>query len=1354
MRKQKRALAYVLSAVISLMAPFTSMADSWQKTQNQWSYVSEENGMRQVVKDSWKFVDGNWYYFDADGVMQTGWHHDKNGAWYYLNMYSEGIEGSMRTGWYQDSISKKWYWLHPYEGADIGKMQTGWIYDGNHQYFLGADGAWIPGYTESDSDDPDHGTIHNPENPTPEDPTPEDPTPEDPTPEDPDPDKPVPDIPGEEEGVQVIQTKENVISFDAATDEGLRELEQVYEEIYDYWTDDNGTPEDVSDDTYNVVVGNHNPMYQYISDGTYRANDVIYIPACEYFPTGVSLVYLYHDDGYMDDMDFDEHDFEVIHTRRAVLTDLFDENEEVSFSIDEISDENPVSFVWVPQFSYADDDEKTGMATYAFSRNGVMEEAGELTGTGLMRKDSQMTPGQAALAVEADFGADDDVKGKGFQGQNLGKIYPKADFSDIQKGEIGIDFDKIVLFDFDGKKSTTADRVVIDGEFTLADINPELALDWKFKLSDPLPQQFLARLGYKEIKNVKLTVGGDLGDLKDVYKEIKKSMGAQTHNNKRSIFGIDINGVDMSNTIVIGAAGINLGTKTVKLSIKSLRDQSIKVPLAPSVIVMFLMDINGNISTTLVGEYTSTSYVEKGVNVQKQGYIGSHGTCAQNQGQKNFTLAGRNVNIYDLQAKSKTEKNKKPVSEISITMDGKAEAKLGVGAGMGVMFAGIIPAMVKATIGPEAEADLSGKATYSTETGISFEGQATLDAALVVRAKADVNLTAKTFFGTPGITGSWDLAKVNLLQFSLSSKKLEGQVFESDSDRDEDNNPKISGAQVTLTRKNTVAGNSAVLQTVTDADGRFTVSGIAPDTYKLNIKKDGYLEYETELDVSANKDRLKIYLDKSGESARLTGTVHKADEDADVSNNEALPDVKVTVTKVGSSTQKPQTLYTGSDGRYTAENLPLGLYEILFEKDGYIPIRNEVIIVSGGTIHNTSMEIISNEYVGTGTANGQIINALNAAPVGGGIELTVKKGINASGGEVIAVTQTDQEGRYSLTLPAGNYTVLLHDGQNQKRYRDDRFYIKVLGNMTLDGQDGEMIPVLDEDEIRVVLTWGASPRDLDSHMTGPATDGGRFHVFYSNKNYRENGTKKVGLDVDDTTSYGPETITIYNPSPGVYRYAVHDYTNRGSSISDRLANSGAYVRVYKSGNDEVRAFHVPSEPGTVWNVFDYNSETGEITAVNTMEYQSNPSLVARAGRADSRNRIFDDLEEELPLKPYELAELHATPSNAEEIPTASPSDAEETPAASPSDAEEIPTASPSNAEGFTKASPSDIVEEEEYIFEEELINDLEQNDRGRETLPLQKGANDNDIIAYGILQALKKEQDHSPVQSDERGGDE
>ncbi|MDB5872127.1 MAG: hypothetical protein JWQ07_1569, partial [Ramlibacter sp.] len=37
-------------------------------------------------------------------------------------------------------------------------------------------------------------------------------------------------------------------------------------------------------------------------------------------------------------------------------------------------------------------------------------------------------------------------------------------------------------------------------------------------------------------------------------------------------------------------------------------------------------------------------------------------------------------------------------------------------------------------------------------------------------------------------------------------------------------------------------------------------------------------------------------------------------------------------------------------------------------------------------------------------------------------------------------------------------------------------------------------------QFRVILTWGADPWDLDSHMTGPNADGTRWHVYYSDKN--------------------------------------------------------------------------------------------------------------------------------------------------------------------------------------------------------------------------------------------------------------
>lgn len=54
------------------------------------------------------------------------------------------------------------------------------------------------------------------------------------------------------------------------------------------------------------------------------------------------------------------------------------------------------------------------------------------------------------------------------------------------------------------------------------------------------------------------------------------------------------------------------------------------------------------------------------------------------------------------------------------------------------------------------------------------------------------------------------------------------------------------------------------------------------------------------------------------------------------------------------------------------------------------------------------------------------------------------------------------------------------------------------------------------DGMRVVLSWGEKPFDLDSHLIFP---GG--HIYFDSKE----GTD-ANLDVDDTDSYGPETVTI------------------------------------------------------------------------------------------------------------------------------------------------------------------------------------------------------------------------------------
>ena len=113
-----------------------------------------------------------------------------------------------------------------------------------------------------------------------------------------------------------------------------------------------------------------------------------------------------------------------------------------------------------------------------------------------------------------------------------------------------------------------------------------------------------------------------------------------------------------------------------------------------------------------------------------------------------------------------------------------------------------------------------------------------------------------------------------------------------------------------------------------------------------------------------------------------------------------------------------------------------------------------------------------------------------------------------------------------------------------------------------------------------MLTWDNAPADLDTHLTGPTTSGPRFHVAYYALTVNDGSV--ASLDVDDTSSYGPETVTITSQIAGVYRYYVHDFTNDGTNPSLAMSNSGAQVKVYNSSG-LVATFNIPAnQGGTIW----------------------------------------------------------------------------------------------------------------------------------------------------------------------------
>lgn len=157
---------------------------------------------------------------------------------------------------------------------------------------------------------------------------------------------------------------------------------------------------------------------------------------------------------------------------------------------------------------------------------------------------------------------------------------------------------------------------------------------------------------------------------------------------------------------------------------------------------------------------------------------------------------------------------------------------------------------------------------------------------------------------------------------------------------------------------------------------------------------------------------------------------------------------------------------------------------------------------------------------------------------------------------------------------------------------------------TLTNQNIVLSPILGPEEVRIVLTWGEAPEDLEAHLTAPNPEGCRHHCYYWNRDI-----PGASLDRDDRDSYGPETITITQKASGTYRYYVHDFTNKGSGTSQALSLSGARVKVYFDSGADPLDFTVPPQAGTVWHVFNLDGDTGEVTPVKRMTLQDHPGEI-------------------------------------------------------------------------------------------------------------------------------------------------
>lgn len=125
---------------VTPLPPSDTSQVGWLESNKYWYYRYPDGS---YLTDCWANIGNQWYLFDANGAMMTGW-QTRNGYTYYLK-----DSGEMQTGWL--SYEGRWYYLNPRtDFGTNGAMMTGWLGVGGTDYYMKADGSMAEGWQEVD----------------------------------------------------------------------------------------------------------------------------------------------------------------------------------------------------------------------------------------------------------------------------------------------------------------------------------------------------------------------------------------------------------------------------------------------------------------------------------------------------------------------------------------------------------------------------------------------------------------------------------------------------------------------------------------------------------------------------------------------------------------------------------------------------------------------------------------------------------------------------------------------------------------------------------------------------------------------------------------------------------------------------------------------------------------------------------------------------------------------------------------------------------------------------------------------------------------------------------------------------
>ncbi|WP_411823692.1 Cna protein B-type domain protein [Leptospira sp. 'Mane'] len=411
-----------------------------------------------------------------------------------------------------------------------------------------------------------------------------------------------------------------------------------------------------------------------------------------------------------------------------------------------------------------------------------------------------------------------------------------------------------------------------------------------------------------------------------------------------------------------------------------------------------------------------------------------------------------------------------------------------------------------------------------------------------------------------------------------------------------------------------VAGQDQVIGSVTSqSNGSYAFSFVPQGSYSIRVEKNGIITYfPVEVGSGGGTVSVNTPVITSDGRGHLSGSVRTPGgfafagtyslEIVDPNTGNIRPTTGVQPASISSGA----TTFSNAN-QYTIFNINTGRWKVRFVASGYKTVEGIVDIQADTT---TNFDIIT--FVpGTQTPGAISGRALSALYNTGVCDLTarIRPGVNVKSGAyaidangvTISSVKTATDGSYAIpNVPPGNYTLEVTGSGKRgnctssvETYSTTFRTVVAAGTETPSNQNILVSPILGDTEMRVVLSWGAKPQDLDSHLQYSTTDSGSMIVWNRKAPL---GAGNGELDYDITTGYGPETISLKGSiwSQTVRYYSIYNWSGEAN-----MGVSGATVRVFKGSIGEVRNYAIsPNHSNRWWKLFCIGADKN-ITDVGT-----------------------------------------------------------------------------------------------------------------------------------------------------------